>query len=89
MILHHAIQSDYTIRTDTIAVAADGGTLCFQLCDADGEIHEVFIDRRINTSTRDHLYAVAYPDKANTVWYGYDSRLVDTINSILTGNDSE
>ena len=80
MEIHEAFKNKYRIDFDKVAVAGDGGTICFELIDSDNESHILFIDKRIESKTMNHLYANQYPNEPNSVHLGMNEELLKTID---------
>lgn len=79
MEVQKALKKKYQIDFDKVAVACDGGTICFELIDSDNENHILFIDRRIESKTINHLYANHYPSEPDSVHLGMNEELLNTI----------
>ena len=71
----------FPLKVDTFqsAAAADGGTLFFSFTDDRGTKHDLYVDGRIGTNTRDHLYAVSYPKLPESRYIGYFPEFVARI----------
>ena len=90
---NHRIQMDivslgtyeiaFPMRKESLrsAVAADGGTLAYSFTDARGTDHNLFVDRRIKTSTRDHFYADSYPKSSDSRYLGYFPEVLTRIEA--------
>jgi hypothetical protein len=76
MNLQNAVINKFSIPPEKIAVAGDGGTIGFELVDSEGEIHQLFIDRRIGTKTRDHLYGIHYPADSKSIYLGLNESIL-------------
>ena len=79
MDVREALKNKYQIDFNKVAVAGDGGTIYLELIDEDDECHILFIDKRIDSKTTNHLYADHYPGEPNSVHIGIDERLLNTI----------
>ena len=65
------------------AVAADGGTIAIWFTDSCGTTQNLFLDRRIRTTTRDHLYRKAHPGSPETEYIGYSVEAVGMFEEII------
>jgi hypothetical protein len=80
-ILQKIVDGEYEIQP-TIAIAADGGTISFQVKNDNGETENLFLDRRINTETKDvFFYGSEYPGKEGPALIGKNDALVAKIES--------
>jgi type IV secretory pathway protease TraF len=68
------------------AIASDGGTISASFTDSAGESFDIFIDRRIGTETRDHIYSVAHPASPDSKYHGEFPDLVANILRLLNEN---
>jgi hypothetical protein len=80
MDLSDALESKYFIDTKNIVVASDGGTIFLKLIDSDNAIQVLYIDKRINSSTYEHLYENNYPGEKDSIYYGKDAKLLNYTN---------
>ena len=83
MLIKDAINNKFVIHADRIAVAGDGGTIGFELVDPDGVIHQLFIDKRIGTKTRDHLYAHHYPADSQSIHLGLNESVLTELDKVM------
>lgn len=83
MKIQDAINCRFSISPDNIAVAGDGGTIGFELVDIDGEMHYLFVDRRIGTKTRDHIYAYHYPTDSNSIHLGLNESILTELKKLI------
>ncbi|GHN02262.1 hypothetical protein WSM22_37510 [Cytophagales bacterium WSM2-2] len=74
----------FSIDPVKISVAADGGTIAFELLDAEGETHQFFIDRRIRSDTRDHLYSGQYPGSKDSIYLGMNEGILNELEKIMS-----
>src|SRR6185503_13948098 len=58
---------DSATGTLKLNIFADGGARYVTIKDAEGNRFEVYIDRRLDSTTRGAIYLNAYPDKTNSV----------------------
>ena len=79
MEIQEALKHNYQIVFDNLAAAGDGGTICFELIDSDNERHTLFIDKRMESETMNHLYAHRYPSAPDAVHLGMNEQLLKTI----------
>ncbi len=82
MEIQKALKNKYQIDYNKVAVAGDGGTICFELVDCDNEHHFLFIDRRIDSKTINHFYANNYPGETDSIHLGLNEDLLIEIEKI-------
>ncbi len=75
-----ALKHLYEIDLKTLAVAGDGGTICFELIDSENEVHLLFLDKRIKSKTINHFYANQYPNKPGSIHLGVNLELLNRIH---------
>ena len=71
------------------AVAADGGTITVSFVDAKGVSHHLFIDRRIRTDTRDHLYSEAHPNSPKSRYIGCSPAVIKRLEEVLDSKNKK
>jgi hypothetical protein len=65
------------------AAAADGGTLWISIDDSSGIHHDFYIDRRLKTETRDHIYLQAPPSSQGSKYLGEATFIVSEVEAII------
>lgn len=67
----------------------DGGTIMFSVKLADGQIRQMFLDRRLGSKTPDQFYADAYPDRQGSLRLGKNDILAGRVCDFLTHSQNE
>ncbi|PKA14330.1 hypothetical protein [Leptospira haakeii] len=87
MQLIEIIQSgQFVIIESSIVIAADGGTIAFTLMDSQENEHPFYLDRRIESKTRNHFYVNAYPGFADALYIGENLTLLAAVEKVIVQN---
>lgn len=81
-ILQKTVDEKYKIQPN-MQIASDGGTIAFAVKDDSGIAHTLFLDRRINSDSKDTFYKGAYPGAEGSVELGKNDDLVIKLESSL------
>ncbi|MGJ4789492.1 hypothetical protein [Leptospira koniambonensis] len=73
----------FTIIENTIAVAADGGTVAFILIDSRKDKYTFYLDRRIESETINHFYINEYPGSIDSLSIGENPTLLAVVERML------
>jgi hypothetical protein len=70
------------------AVALDGGTVGFSLT-LGSKKHDMYLDRRLNSSTRDEFYIGDYPGNEGSTYLGKSDKLKSALDEIVKKDQRE
>ncbi|MCW8880331.1 MAG: hypothetical protein OQK51_25005 [Kangiellaceae bacterium] len=73
-------------KVDIVAIATDGGTMVLDVY-VSGEILNLYVDNRINTSTPKQIYT-SYPDEDEAVMLESSSKLVLGIKKLIEADNA-
>ena len=81
-ILQKTVDGEYEIQPN-ITVYLDGGTVSCRIKNGSGDTHQLYLDRRIRTETKDVFYKDEHPGQEDSVQLGRNDALVAKIEATL------
>jgi len=79
-LLHQILDNEYEIQDDR-QMFRDGGTIGFSIKNADGQIQHLFLDGRIDSTTKGVFYK-GYPGSEGSIQLGSNDELAIKIKGI-------
>ena len=67
-----------------LAIAGDGGTIAVSFVDVKGITQHIYLDRRIRTKTRDHIYLNNHSKSAGTRHVGFSAEAIEIIENMIS-----